>query len=178
MTSTMLHVRQRSAAHGFAYDVRDDAGAVVGHLDWPWLAQARNARLQWHGADASPGEIRVRVDGGEARIGWTYLRRATMSDVRFELTGPDGPRAVLDTIVRPGLRRHALEVRAPFEGAMLRAGRFGRARYLVQDGGRTIGVVEEPRRLTWVRELRVDLPASLDRDRQLFFAVMALHDLT
>ena len=61
---------------------------------------------------------------------------------------------------------------------MLRAGHLGRARYLVQDGGRTIGVVEEPRRFTWVRALRVDLPESLDRDRQLFFAVMALHDLT
>ena len=40
------------------------------------------------------------------------------------------------------------------------------------------GVVEEPRRLTWVREFRVDLPGTLERDRQLFFAVMALHDLT
>jgi len=49
---------------------------------------------------------------------------------------------------------------------------------VVQDGGRTIGVVEEPRRFTWVRELRVDLPASLERDRQLFFGVMALNDLT
>jgi hypothetical protein len=172
-----LHVRQRSASHGFAYDVRDDAGTVVGHLDWPWLAQARNARLKWHGDDARPGEIRVRVDGAEAHVGWTHLRRGTTNDVRFELTGPDGPRAVLDVLVRPRQRRHALEVRAPFAGAMLRDGRIGRARYLVQDGERTIGVVEEPRLFTWVRELRVELPASLDRDQQLFFAVMALHDL-
>ena len=174
----MLHVRQRSATSVFAYDVRDGAGVVVGHLDWPWLAQARNARLKWHGDDASPGEIRVRVDGAEARIGWTYLRRGRMSDVRFELAGPDGPRAALEAMVRPRRRRHVLEVRAPFEGEMLRAPRFGQARYLVQESGRTIGVVEEPRRFTWVRELRVDLPASLERDRQLFFAVMALNDLT
>jgi hypothetical protein len=69
-------------------------------------------------------------------------------------------------------------VRAPFEGAMVRDGRLGRARYLIRQDERTLGLVEEPRRFTWVRELRVDLPAALDRDRQLFFAVMALNDLT
>lgn len=174
----MLHVRQRSATNGFAYDVRDDAGTVVGHLDWPWLAQARNARIKWHGDDARPGEIRVRVDGTEAHVGWTYLRRGTTSDLRFQLDGPDGPRGVVDALARPGRRRLELVVRAPFEGSMVRAGRIGRARYLIQDPERTLGVVEEPRHFTWVRELRVDLPSSLERDRQLFFAVLALHVLT
>ena len=117
----MLQLRQRSLLNGFAYDAYDELGERVGQVEWPWLAQARNARLPWHGTDSTPGEIALRYLGTTCRIGWEFTRRGYTSDLRFVLDGPEGRLAMADLLHRPGLRRPQLLLREPFEARLVRA---------------------------------------------------------
>lgn len=157
----MLLIRQRSPLHGFAYDAFDAQGLRVGRVDWPWVAQARNARLPWHGADSTPGEIALQYLGIAYRIGWEYTRRGFTNDLRFLLDGPDGRLAMAEVLQMPGLRRPQLFLREPFEARLVRGGTWLRRRYSVQAGEATLGVVEEPHAFSLSRQLVVDLPPDV-----------------
>ncbi len=165
----MMVVRQRSALSGFSFDAFDAQGSRVGEVLWPTVAQARNARLQWHGADATPGEVQLRHLGRRARVGWVYTRRGFTNDVRFMLDDGQHPLAEAEVLFAPdSMKRHEVFLRQPFTGRLQRANTFLRTRYQVLEGDTLLGVVEERRVLTVKRELVVDLPPRFDGLMQLF----------
>lgn len=164
----MLHLRQRSLLNGFAYDAFDAQGVRVGQVEWPWLAQARNARLQWHGPDATPGEITLQYLGEAFRIGWEITRRGHTCDFRFLLDGAQGQLAMAEVCHLPGLRRPQLFLREPFAAQLVRGGSWLRRSYRVQADDRTLGMVAEPRAFSLSRHLVVDLPPTCPGSLQLF----------
>jgi hypothetical protein len=168
----MMVLKQRSALSGFSYDAFDASGNQVGEVLWPTMAQARNARLKWHGPDATPGEIQLRHLGRRARVGWEYTRRGFTNDARFMLDGDKGRLAEAEVIFPPdSMKRHEVFMRQPFEGRLQRANTWLRTRYQVYEGSHLLGVVEERRALTVKRELVVDVPARFDGLMQMFFLV-------
>jgi hypothetical protein len=166
----MMLLRQRSALSGFSYDAFDAQASRVGEVLWPTVAQARNARLKWHGVDATAGEIQLRHLGQRARVGWEYTRRGFTNDVRFLLDSDKGRLAEAEVIFPPDSgKRHEVYLRLPFEGRLQRANTWLRTRYQLFEGEQLLGVVQEPRAFTVKRELVVDVPPRFDGLMQLFF---------
>ena len=165
----MLVVKQRSALSGFSYEVFDGQGKLVGDVTWPTMAQAKNARLKWHGDDVAKGEIKLQYLGDHARVGFEYTRRGFTNDIRFTLEGTTVQVCVADLIFPDGMEAHEIYVRQPFEGRLFRANTWSRTRYRLFDGNVQVGVIEERKILTIKRELWVDLPARFDGLTQLFF---------
>lgn len=168
----MMLLKQRSALSGFSFDAFDAQGSRVGEVLWPAVAQARNARLKWHGSDASPGEIQLRHLGQRARVGWEYTRRGFTNDVRFLLDSNSGQGrlAEAEVIFAPdSMKPHEVFMRQPFAGRLQRANTWLRTRYRLYEGETLRGVVEERRMLTVKRELTVDVSPRFDGLMQLFF---------
>ena len=166
----MMNLKQRSALSGFSYDAFDAHGSRVGEVLWPALAQARNARLKWHGADATPGEVQLRHLGQRGRVGWEYTRRGFTNDLRFLLDSDEGRLAEAEVIFPPNnMKRHEVFIRHPFAGQLQRNNTWLRTRYQLFEDDTLLGVVQEPRALSLRRELAVDVPARFDGLMQLFF---------
>ncbi len=152
-------LRQRSALSGFSYDAFDAQGSRVGEVLWPALAQARNARLKWHGANAAPGEVQLRHLGQRARVGWEFTRRGFSNDIRFLLDEGQQTLAEAELLFAPDtMERHEVFLRRPFAGRLQRANTWWRTRYQVFEGEELRGLVEERRVFSLKRELVVDLP--------------------
>ena len=162
-------VRQRSALSGFTYDAFDGSGNRIGEVKWPTMAQAKNARLKWHGEDSSKGEIQLRYLGQAARVAFEYTRRGFTNDIRFTLQRNEVQAAVVDLIFPENLKRHEMYVRQPFEGRLVKDNTWAKTRYRLFEGDRQIGLIEERKLLTIKREMVVDLPKRFDGLTQLFF---------
>ncbi|WP_439113808.1 hypothetical protein [Hydrogenophaga sp.] len=172
----MLTVCQKSALSGFHYEAFDAHGLPVGEVVWPTWAQAKNARLRWHKPGSPEGDLQVRCTQGHYRIGFEYLTRAFANDVRFTLHQGGEPLAVAEVLFPPEkLKRAEIWLRQPLAAQLVPANHWTRARYRLEHEGQTLGWVEEPRALSFKRELRVDLPASLDLPTQLFIAFLMIN---
>lgn len=172
----MLTVRQKSALSGFHYEAFDAHGLPVGEVVWPNRPQAKNARLKWHKPGSPDGDLQVNCTLGRYRIGFEYLTRAFSNDVRFSLHQGGEPLAVAEVLFPPEkLKRAEIWLRQPLGAQLLRANHWARARYRLERDGQTLGWVEEPRALSFKRELRVDLPASLNLPTQLFVAFLMIN---
>lgn len=165
----MLLARQRSAWSGFDYDVVTADGTPVGEVTWPFMAQAKNARLKWHRPGSAAGDVSLRYLGEAWRIRFEYLTRGMANDTRFTLERDDGAHAVVDIVFGPErLSRQQIEVQQPFEGRVVRAGRLWQTCYLVERQGREIGRIHEPHWFSIRRELRIDLPSDIEPALQIF----------
>jgi hypothetical protein len=172
----LLTVCQRSAWSGFHYDVVDAQGAVLAELVWPTFAQARNARLKWHKSGSADGDLKIRTPQGEYRIGFEYLTRGYVNDVRFLLQQSEDTLAVADVLFpKEGFRRHEIFMRQPQAGRLLRANRWARVRYLVEVDGEQVGSVEEPHWFSLKRRLQIRLPASEPLVHQTFLAFLVIN---
>lgn len=172
----MLTICQRSAWSGFHYDVVDAHGAVLAELVWPNFAQARNARLRWHKSGSADGDLKIRTPQGEYRIGFEYLTRGYVNDVRFLLQQGEHTLAVADVLFpKEGVRPHEIFMRQPRPGRLLRANRWARARYLVELDGEQVGSIEEPHWLSLKRRLQIRLPTSEPLIQQTFLAFLVIN---
>lgn len=186
----MILVRQRSMLSRFTFDAYDPHDSLVAAVSWPNVAQARNARVQWHDASSRAGEVAIRAGGSTWRIGHEYLSRGFNNDVRYILDGPyssidgkgddiaDGSQQVLAWadrhIVAGGPAKQHLQIRAPFRGSFVRASGAPRIQWDVRDEQGRIGGVSERSWFMFKREMTVDLPAELSLPVQLFFFFLAV----
>jgi hypothetical protein len=172
----LLTICQRSAWSGFHYDLVDDNGFVRAELVWPNLAQARNARLKWHKPGSPDGDLEIRTPQGEYRIGFEYLNRAYVNDVRFLLQQGDDTLAVAEVLFpKEGFRRHEILLRQPQPGRLVRANRWAQVRYLLEVDGKLIGSVEEPSWFSVKRRLQINLPAAMPLPHQTFLAFLVIN---
>jgi len=172
----LLTICQRSALSGFHYEVVDPCGSVLAELVWPNFAQARNARLRWHQPGSADGDLKIRTPQGEYRIGFEYLTRGYVNDVRFLLLQGEDTLAMAEVLFpKKGFRRHEIFLRQPRAGQLLRANRWARVRYLAEVGGKQIGSVEEPSWFSIKRRLRIDLPAAMPLPQQTFLAFLVIN---
>jgi len=165
----MLVVKQRSLLSGSSYDVFDASGSLVGEVVWPMLAQARNARLKWHGGNSEDGEIQLRYLGERGRVAWECTRRGFTNDIRFLLVGGNGQVAAADVVFREGLAQHEIFVRQPFEGRLEDDSTWSKTKYRLFEGDVQLGVIEERSLVTIKRSMVVDLPDRFAGLMQLFF---------
>ncbi len=178
----MIIVRQISALDGFSYEAVDAIEQRIGQIHWPWLAQARNARLRWHAEGSAAGDVRIHLSsalqGDDFRVRHEYLNRRRHPDLRWTLHTGDQVLAAADVRVLSGWRRLGVDIHAPFAGQLIRGGHGWRRAWNVSlqtaQGHQAIGSIEQPSafmlRQTWV----LHLPADMGLPLQLFFAFLAL----
>jgi hypothetical protein len=172
----MLTLRQRSAFSGFHYQAFDAGHTLLADLVWPNFAQAKNARLRWHPQDSPDGDVQVRTSQGLYRIGFEFLSRGFHNQTRYILHQGGEPLAAADVISPTGkLQRQEAHLRHPLVAQIKPAGRWGRVRYQLEQAGKCIGTVEEPRWFSVKRELVANLPATLDVPTQLFIGFMTIN---
>jgi hypothetical protein len=172
----LLTICQRSAWWGFHYDVVDTGGCVLAELIWPNVVQARNARLKWHKSGSADGDLKISTLLGDYRIGFEYLTRGHVNDVRFLLQQGEDTLAVAEVLFpREGIRRHQIFLRQPQAGRLLLANRWARVRYLVELDGEQVGSIEEPHWFSLKRRLQIRLPASEPLIQQTFLAFLVIN---
>ncbi len=172
----MLTLRQKSALSGFHYQAFDASQTFSADLVWPNFAQAKNARLRWHPQDSPDGDVQIRTSRGLYRIGFEFLSRGFHNETRYTLHQGAEPLATADVISPPGkLQRQEVHLRHPLEAHLKPAGRWGRVRYRLEQAGKCLGTVEEPRWFSVKRELLLTLPSTLDVPTQLFIGFMTIN---
>ena len=162
----MLIAKQQSMFSGFAYDIFNDAGTLVGSMRWPNFAVATNARLQM------PGEVtNIRFDyrGQNYEIDFSYLRRGWSNDIRFTLKAGAQILAQADVLRQKKLlSRPAIIITAPFSGTVVRKSSLLRTRYEVSANAVSAGTISEQSRLTLRRQLTIKLTDAIATPVQLF----------
>ena len=171
--TTRWHAQQVRVMDGYHFEVRNEAGLPVADIQWPALAQARNARLRWHGSDDRAGRPRLTINGQAWTIAFEYLDRGWMNDVRYELMSPDErSHASAEFRFAPGkLRPGALSLSTPVAARFVRVG-WLRKRYELQGPAGRIGEIAEPRLITLRRQLVAELPATLSVPQQMFIVYL------
>ncbi len=180
---SVLMARQASMLNGFRFLVADMAGRPVGELNWPNMAQARNARLKWHGNDRDAGTVKIQCGAQLFLVEFEYLNRSWENDARYFLTTPSGattpaaPALATAKRVSTGGIKHAsrMLLESPVAAHLDRLSRWPRQRFALQANRQILGTIEETRWLSLVREVRVDLPAHFCLPTQLFVLFLALH---
>ena len=168
--------RQASALDGYHYLVEDTARRPVGEVLWPALAQARNARVRWHGQDGQgQGEVRIICGTRDCRVSFEYLDRGWVNDVRYRLLDGTTTLAVAEMRFTPGkVSRGELRLLEPLRALLRPDGGWLRRRYLLQaEDGRELGRVEDRAWLMRVREMTLSLPNTLEAPVQLFVFFLA-----
>lgn len=173
---TPLCASQASALSGFHYRVSDAAGRLVGEVIWPNMAQAKNARIRWHGSDSSQGTATITCDDHRYDAQFEYLDRGWVNDVRFTLVDGEQPIAVADLrFPRRIFARGRVRILKPFDGMLLRKKGWFRRRYSVENDSGVIGMVEDRAAFMAVREMSIDLPDTVDIPTKLFVFFLAAH---
>ena len=177
----IIRVRQLSLFKAPNVVAYDEHGMVVGELNWPTVAQARNARLRWHEPGSRAGEVEVICAGSRYRIGLLYLSRGWDNDARVTLDGPydNQGRSLADTptilamaerhVAPGGPSKQSLVIHHPFAGRFQRRRGLPRISWEVLEGERQIGTVSERSWFMLRREVIVDLPPRIDVPTQMFF---------
>jgi hypothetical protein len=166
---------------GYHYVVTDPGGQAIGEVIWPQMAQARNARVRWHGQDGEAGAVKILCGPRTFFVEFEFLDRAWNNDTRFMLTtrGEDTPRASAELrFPRQGLGPGQVTLHSPFEGRLMRKRRWWLHRFVVEVDGQAIGCIEERRWISLVRELTIDLPPRVELPTQLFLLFLSCHLLT
>ncbi len=161
-----LMLRQRSLWNGWHYDLLSDDGKVIGGIDMPLWAQAKNARLRWQNPkDAIAAQMSVR--GQASRIRFEFLRRGWVNDIRWTLELDDGETLACLDQLRPdkqAFRSTRNFLKQPFAAELLAvSGRWGNIRMdLKTPEGITTPCVSTPRLFSVRRELCVENPGMSD----------------
>lgn len=160
-----MQAKQRSILNGFAFDLLE-GGQTIGTIDWPNVAQAKNARLRFHSNDTD-GAISVTLQGKPLLITFEHLRRGWTNDIRYEIVSKDSPGKPLaqtDVTHPPGWRSRPL-VRQNLPFPMLMVSRrtlFQIHHALTLPDGTPVGSLGEPKRLSLVRTLDLTLQPGTD----------------
>ncbi len=174
----LLFGRQASMLAGYHYLVSDSAGHPIGELEWPNLAQARNASMKWHGNNREAGSVKIQYEGQSFFVEFEYLSRGWVNDTRYFLIarGQTEPHATAQLKFRPtGKKRGLITLEHPLAAGIVRLSRWPRQRFSLEVDGREIGVIEDRKWLSLVREMSIDLPTYVDRPTQLFVFFLVCH---
>lgn len=178
----MFHVRQHSAFSKFQYQVFSTDDRPIAELEWPWFAQAKNARLKVHPEGSPMGDVHIRLASTRTastdfRIGFEWLNTSRRQDVRFTLHQGGAPLALAEALFpEERLKRSRVEILSPLNATMVRHRSLGRLHYCWERDGRTLGTVDETKWLSLKRELTVNLPSTLSLPVQLFMTFLVLND--
>jgi hypothetical protein len=160
--SGRLLLRQASALWAFKYEVIDAAGQAIGSVEWPNLAQAKNARLRWHEAGSDAGDVRLLLRGRNLRYRQEILKRAWANDWRLTLEAGGVVCASLDVVHDEATRRPLLTLTNPVQGRLLRQRAFLRWTYTIALADGRTGFVREPALLSFRRDLEIVLDGVPD----------------
>lgn len=173
---TPLLACQASAMSGFQYTIRDATGQLVGEVTWPTMAQAKNARMRWHSLDSSEGHVAITCAGHRYDVQFEYLDRGWVNDVRFALMDGTTTLAVAELrFPRRIFARGRVRFLEPFEGMLLRRTGWFRRRYSIESSSGVLGTIEDRAVIMAVREMRIDLPDSLNLPTKIFTFFLAIH---
>ncbi len=165
-SSPHLLFRPRSLWNDWHYNLLDDAGSVIGGIELPLWAQAKNARLRWQAPeDAIAAQLTLR--GQSTRIRFEYLSRGWVNDIRWTLESNDGEILACLDQSRPGkraLRSTRFFLTQPFSAELLAiSGLWGNIRMdLKTPDGITAPCVSTPKLFSVRRELQVESPMMSD----------------
>lgn len=175
--SGRLLLRQASAFWAFKYEVVDASGQVIGSVDWPNLAQAKNARLRWHEAGSDEGDVRLTLKGRPLRYRHEILKRAWANDWRLTLEADGVVRASLDVVHAEATISPLLTLTSPVQARLVRERSFLRWSFRIAlTDGRT-GFVREPGLLSFKRELEIVLDSASD-ELLAFLGIVVLSVMT
>ena len=160
--SGRLLLRQASAFWAFKYEVVDTAGQVIGTIDWPNVAQAKNARLRWHEAGSDAGDVRITLKGRQLRYRHEILKRAWANDWRLTLEADGAVRASLDVMHVEATKKPLLTLTSPVPAKLLRERGFMRWSFRIATTDGRTGFVREPGLLSFKRELEIGLDGAPD----------------
>lgn len=155
-----MQAKQRSIFNGFAFDLVEN-GETIGAINWPNVAQAKNARLQFH-KDFVDGSIAVALEGRDHLITFEHLRRGWTNDIRYEIVAKSHPAhalAQVDVTHPPGWRsRPFVTQNLPHPLHMASKRTLLRIQHtLALPDGTPVGTLKEPSRLSLARHLVVTL---------------------
>lgn len=169
-----MRLRQTSLWNGFRFELLEDSGRVLGHLAFPNLSQAKNARLRFHAPGSSNGDMTLHLSGQDYLLRHEYLRRGFANDIRYTLETPAGEvLGQLDVIHGKG-RHPAIHLGEPLSAQLLASTSFWKKRFpIVAPGGAELGEVYEPRAFTLRFEYGIKLNGS-PPPLQAFVMVIAL----
>ncbi|MBH0203329.1 MAG: hypothetical protein HP496_13775 [Nitrospira sp.] len=173
---TPLYARQASAFSGFHYTICNATGEILGEVIWPSMAQAKNARIRWHGSHSSKGAVEIHWGAQRYDVQFEYLDRGWVNDVRFTLEHGRKTIAVADMrFARRLFARGRVSFVEPFTGTLLRDKGWFRRRYSVENDSGVIGFLEDRAAIMAVREMTIDLPDTLDIPTKMFVFFLAAH---
>lgn len=178
----MFHVSQYSALSNFRYQVVSTEDQPIAEVEWPWFAQAKNARLRVHEQGSEMGDVHIRLatsraGSSEYRIGFEFLNTSKRRDVRFTLHQGGEPLALAEALFpKERLKRARIEMLSPLNATMVRHRNLGSLRYCWERDGRTLGTVEEPGWFSLKRKLTVNLPSTISLPVQIFMTFLVIND--
>lgn len=167
-----LMARQASALKPELLLLTDGEGRDVGRLELPPLPQAKNARLRWHGDDATRGAVKLECHGQRSVIEFEYLTREWVSVVRYSLMADGAPLAVAE------VQGPRVQLTQPLPSSLVRTHRCWRSRFELRAAdGSVVGRVEEPSLLSATRTLRAELPVTFPVPLQAFVLFLASNQI-
>jgi hypothetical protein len=177
--ATCITLRQKSMWNGFAWEVMSSTGEVLGHLDFAFFAQAKNARVKLYPDNSRRGDISLTLKQKTYRIRFEHLRRGWTNDVAYTLVDEtEEELARIDVLFTNERRLPRLLIRKPFEGEIGITKTMLKKRFVIDgDLGMEIGSVFEPRAFALRRQLDVSLVAQLvpvDTWHKAFIALVVL----
>lgn len=178
----MFHVRQHSALSKFQYQIFSADDQPIAELEWPWFAQAKNARLKVHPEGSAMGDVHIRLASSRAtnaeyRIGFEYLNTSKRRDLRFTLHQGGEPLALAEALFpKERLKRSRVEILSPMNATMVRHSSVGKLHYCWERDGRTLGTIEEPSWFALKRNLTVNLPSTIALPVQIFMSFLVIND--
>ena len=176
--STRLIVRQNSAFSGFHYLVSDEAGVPSAELEWPFIGQARNDRLRWHGDDDRLGRVQIRIGASAWSIAYEHLTRGFVNDTRYLLMSPSEECCAMAELLHSPpvtrFRRGVMSLTTPVAGRLVRSGNWTRVRFDLVSGEHLIGRVSEAGWFSLKRELVADLPSAFSVVQRVFIVFLVL----
>lgn len=171
---SVLDARQAKALSRFSFDLLAN-GQTVGSISWPMLAQATNARLQWHDA-AWDGSPKITLGNVEYAVMTEYLRRGFENDARITVQDAVGrTHASATLLASQGTGgRAAVTLETPRELRLVRRFRFLRAHFDLEESGRTVGAVFEPQRVSLKRRLRCEVNGNVSQLTEALLLYLAI----
>ena len=158
----VLSLRQKSMWNGFVFEFVAGSGLVVGGLQFPNFAQAKNARLAFHPRNSSAGDSKIQLYGEDYLLRFEYTRRGFINDIRYTLETPESTVVcTADVIFEANKRLPGLRLTAPTRADVLPSTAFWKKSFpIVSASGNEIGKIYSPKAITTRFEWHIHLPSA------------------
>ena len=176
-----MFIQQKSALSAFTYEIFNSSNELLGELNWPDFALAKNSNLKSFEKLFKNTKITFNIKEEKYTIDFEFLNRQWFNDIEFTLIEQktNNVLSFAQAVSVPEERRKLIIIKKPFVGKFNNQSGIFRIKIQVLYNKEDLCIIEEPKGIQMKRKIELKNISTelgqLDIPVQVFFLFLALN---